>query len=74
MNQQTTTANQDVLSEHGANKSSTHIELPPLAFMDDDGPSDIIPPFITTTNALELFDLQPGEMVAEAAARKEAGG
>ena len=40
------------------------------AFLDDDGPSADIPPFITTTNARELYDLRPGETVAEAAARK----
>ena len=66
MNQQNTAANQDA----AAIGSSSDRELPPLAFMDDDGPSDIIPPFITTTNARELFDLQPGETVAQAAARK----
>ena len=48
-------------------ENSSGVEAP--AFLDD-GPSDIIPPFITTTNARELFDLQPGETVAQAAARK----
>ena len=66
MNQQNTAANQDA----AAVESSSDMELPPLAFLEDDGPSDIIPPFITTTNARELFDLQPGETVAEAAARQ----
>lgn len=66
MNQQNTAANQDA----AAVESSSDMELPPLAFLEDDGPSDIIPPFITTTNARELFDLQPGETVAEAAARR----
>jgi hypothetical protein len=40
------------------------------AFLDDDGPSTDIPPFITTTNARDLYDLRPGETVAQAAARK----
>ena len=31
------------------------------AFLDDEGPSADIPPFITTTNARELYDLRPGE-------------
>lgn len=46
----------------------TPLEEP--AFLDDEGPSPEIPPFITTTNARELFDLQPGETVSEAIARK----
>ena len=44
------------------------------AFLDDEGPSADIPPFITTTNARELYDLRPGEMVAQAAARKASEG
>jgi len=44
------------------------------AFLDDEGPSDDIPAFITTKNAQDLFDLKPGETVAEAAARKASGG
>lgn len=39
------------------------------AFLDDDGPSAEIPPFITTTNARELYGLRDGETVAEAIAR-----
>lgn len=39
------------------------------AFLDDDGPSAEIPPFITTTNARELYGLREGETVAEAIAR-----
>ncbi len=42
------------------------------AFLDDDGPSAEVPPFITTTNARELYDLQPGETVSEAIARCKA--
>jgi hypothetical protein len=45
-------------------------ENPEPALLDDEGPSADIPPFITTTNALELYDLRPGEMVSEAIARK----
>lgn len=41
------------------------------AFLDDDGPSVEIPPFITTTNARELYDLRPGETVSEAIARNK---
>lgn len=58
------------MNQQTAAESSSDVmggEMP--AFLDD-GPSDIIPPFITTTNARELFDLQPGETVAQAAARK----
>lgn len=39
------------------------------AFLDDDGPSVEIPPFITTTNARELYGLREGETVAEAISR-----
>ena len=42
------------------------------AFLDDDGPSAEVPPFITTTNARELYDLRPGETVSEAIARCKA--
>lgn len=62
MNQQTTAAT-SIENSIGV----VDVEMP--AFLDD-GPSDIIPPFITTTNARELFDMQPGETVAQAAARK----
>jgi hypothetical protein len=40
------------------------------AFLDEEGPSADIPSFISTTNARELFQLRPGETVAQAAARK----
>ena len=43
------------------------------AFLDDEGPSADIPPFITTTNARELYDLRPGETVAQAAAQGVGG-
>jgi hypothetical protein len=39
------------------------------AFLDDEGPSAEIPPFITTTNARELYGLRDGETVAEAVVR-----
>lgn len=39
-------------------------------FLDGEGPSLDVPLFITRTNARELFDLRPGETVAQAAARK----
>lgn len=39
------------------------------AFLDDEGPGEP-PPFITTATARELYDLRPGETVADAAARK----
>ena len=39
------------------------------AFLDDEGPSAEVPPFITTTNARELYDLRPGETVSEAIIR-----
>ena len=39
------------------------------AFLDDEGPGEP-PPFISTTNARELYDLRPGETVADAATRK----
>jgi hypothetical protein len=38
-------------------------------FLDDEGPSADIPSFISTTNARELFELRPGETVAQAAQR-----
>ena len=44
------------------------------AFLDDEGPSADIPPFITTTNARELYGLRPGETVLEAIARHNAKG
>jgi len=67
---------EDALSEQDAAASGDDLAdltgdgaLEP-AFLDDDGPSADIPPFITTTNARELYDLRPGETVAQAAARK----
>lgn len=42
------------------------------AFLDDEGPSAEIPPFITTTNARELYGLRPTETVPEAITRSKA--
>ena len=44
------------------------------AFLDDEGPSAVIPPLITTTNARELYDLRPGETVSKAIARRNVKG
>lgn len=69
---------EDALSEQDAAASGDDLvevdgALEP-AFLDDEGPSADIPAFITTTNARELYDLRPGETVAQAAARKAAEG
>lgn len=69
---------EDALSEQDAAESCADLvevdgALEP-AFLDDEGPSADIPPFITTTNARELYDLRPGETVAQAAARKVSEG
>ena len=65
---------EDALSEQDAAESCDDLvevdgALEP-AFLDDEGPSADIPPFITTTNARELYGLRSGETVAQAAARK----
>lgn len=44
-------------------------DAPVPTFIDDIGPLDVIPPFITRTNARELFGRRPGETVAQALAR-----
>ena len=67
---------EDALSEQDAAASGL-VEVDGAlepAFLDDEGPSADIPPFITTTNARELYDLRPGETVAQAAARKASEG
>lgn len=69
---------EDALNEQDASASGDDLvevdgALEP-AFLNDEGPSDDIPPFITTTNARELYDLRPGETVAQAAARKASEG
>jgi hypothetical protein len=65
---------EDALTELDAADSSIDLigALEEPAFLDDDGPSTEIPPFITTTNARELYDLRPGETVSEAIARRNA--
>lgn len=62
---------EDALDELDAAGSSDDLAeaLEEPAFLDDEGPSAEIPPFITTTNARELYDLRPGETVSEAIAR-----
>ena len=65
---------EDALSEGDALASTEDLaglagELEP-GFLNDEGPSADIPPFITTTNVRELYELRPGETVAQAAARK----
>lgn len=44
-------------------------DAPGPTFVDEIGPLDVIPQFITKTNARELFGLRPGETVARALAR-----
>jgi hypothetical protein len=41
------------------------------AFLDDDGPSEDLPTFISTANAHELFGLREGETVLDAIARNK---
>ena len=67
---------EDALNELDAAASTDDLAeaLEEPAFLDDEGPSAEIPPFITTTNARELFDLRPGETVSEAIARRNAKG
>ncbi len=67
---------EDALSEQDAMESSVDLAyaLEEPAFLDDDGPSDEIPPFISTTNVRELYDLRPGETVSAAIARCAAKG
>jgi|LNAP01.1.fsa_nt_gb hypothetical protein len=62
---------EDALDESAAVESGDDLndDLEP-AFLDDDGPSADIPPFITTTNARELYDLQEDESVIDAIDRK----
>lgn len=66
---------ENALSEQAAISSGTVLaDTPEPTFLDDEGPSLDVPLFITKTNARELFDLRPGETVAQAAARKAAEG
>jgi len=41
------------------------------AFLDDEGPSEDLPSFISTTNAHELYGLREGESVMDAIARSK---
>ena len=64
---------EDALSEQDAQESTEDLAdldaaLEP-AFIDDDGPSNDLPPVPTTTNARELYGLRDGETVADAIAR-----
>lgn len=65
---------EDALSERDAAESGEDLadtaEEEEPAFLDDDNGNDDVPPFITTTNARELYDIQPGETLAEAVARR----
>ncbi len=67
---------EDALNELDAAGSTDDLAaaLEEPAFLDDEGPSAEIPPFITTTNARELYDLRPGETVSEAIARRNVKG
>ena len=67
---------EDALSALDAAASTDDVAgaLEEPAFLDDEGPSADIPPFITTTNARELYGLRPGETVSEAIARHNAKG
>lgn len=48
--------------------------LDQFAFLNDEGPSDDLPAFISTTNARELYGLREGETVVEAIARHRSEG
>ncbi|WP_244128360.1 hypothetical protein [Burkholderia gladioli] len=54
-------ANRNVLADRS--------DAPGPTFIEEIGPLDVIPLFITTANARELFDRRPGETVAQALAR-----
>jgi len=67
---------EDALSERDAADSvgdaAAMVIDPSAVFLDRAGPSADIPAFITTTNARDLFGLQPGESVADAIRRVDA--
>lgn len=67
---------EDALSELDAEVSSEDLAanaaLPEPAFLDEDGPSQEIPTFVTSRNAIGLFGLRPGETVPAAIARHQA--
>ena len=57
-------------AESGDDLADLDAALEP-AFLDDDGPSNDLPPVPTTTNARELYGLRDGETVADAIARRD---
>lgn len=59
-------ANRDVLADRS--------DAPEPRFIDEIGPLDVIPLFITRANARELLDRRPGETVAQALARMATDG
>ena len=66
---------EDALTEQDAAESGDDLAdldaaLEPV-FLDDDGPSNDLPPVPTTTNARELYGLRDGETVADAIARRD---
>ncbi|MCO1343723.1 hypothetical protein L0Z26_17715 [Burkholderia multivorans] len=69
---------ENVLSEQDAIASGNVLanlaDAPEPTFLGDEGLPLDVPLFITRTNARELFDVRPGETVAQAAARKAAEG
>jgi hypothetical protein len=69
---------EDALSEQDAAESGEDVLVvptdPPPAFMDQGHPTVEIPPFITRTNARELYDHRAGETVADAINRQASKG
>lgn len=58
---------EDALSEQDAAASAQDVAA---VFLEGSGPTTV-PPFVTRTNARELFGLQPGESVADALRRAD---
>lgn len=58
---------QDAIADR--NMITGRSDAPVPTFVDEIGPLDVIPLFITRTNARELFGRRPGETVAHALAR-----
>ena len=54
---------------HGDSTMTSRTDEP--GFLDDDGPSEDLPAFISTTNAGELYGLREGESVVDAIARSK---
>ncbi|CAM5195873.1 Protein TraD [Castellaniella denitrificans] len=50
--------------------NNIHLSPEEPCFLDDDGPSNDLPPSPTRTNAWVLYGLRPGETVPEAIERK----